>query len=67
MTMEAIRADISDQAFIRHQNHLSMSTSPMPADIGIRNSHAAVIESICNATIPAININTTEAILDTST
>ena len=39
--IDADIAAISDQALIRHQNHLSIRTSPTPAPMDQRNFHAS--------------------------
>ena len=64
---DIIIADISDHAFIRHQNQRKMYTEPVPAPIARRNFHAPAIVSICDVTNPDKITNTTVEIRATVT
>ena len=50
ITNEAIIALISDHALMRHQYHLRMNTSPVPAPIARSNFHAPSTDDRCAVT-----------------
>ena len=64
---EQTKADISDQEFILHQNHLAIKKNPSPELTDHRNIHADPIFLIPSPTTKARSKKTTVNILDIRT